>query len=195
MSTLRELFIKHGSDKAEHGYHAVYETLETPETFLEVGIFKGASLRAWDEWFGDAVAVMVGMDTFDRIADVRIAGVTLVKCDSRTHNFPMDFPVRVFDIIIDDGSHKPRDQAATFRNLWPLLAPGGRYLIEDVLPIDVIGEDNLPEWFAKRSADFNLTAFMELAVAVQNSRGTVIRHDFRAKSGKPDSVLVEVRKP
>lgn len=37
------------------------------------------------------------------------------------------------DVIIDDGSHRLRDQEATMRSLWPLLRPGGYYVVEDVL--------------------------------------------------------------
>ena len=38
-----------------------------------------------------------------------------------------------FDVIIDDGSHKMRDQEATLRALWPRLNEGGIYIIEDIL--------------------------------------------------------------
>jgi hypothetical protein len=35
-------------------------------------------------------------------------------------------------VIIDDGSHASFDQQMTFRELWPLLADGGWYFIEDL---------------------------------------------------------------
>ena len=37
------------------------------------------------------------------------------------------------DIIIDDGSHKFKDQEATLHTLWPRLKPGGFYIVEDML--------------------------------------------------------------
>ncbi len=37
------------------------------------------------------------------------------------------------DLIIDDGSHKLKDQEATLRTLWDRLRPGGFYIIEDLL--------------------------------------------------------------
>ena len=37
-----------------------------------------------------------------------------------------------FDVIIDDGSHKPSDQIKSFEILWPMLSDGGLYIIEDV---------------------------------------------------------------
>ena len=37
-----------------------------------------------------------------------------------------------FDVIIDDGSHTNVDIATTFDHLWPHLAPGGLYFVEDL---------------------------------------------------------------
>ena len=36
------------------------------------------------------------------------------------------------DVIIDDGSHASFDQQVTLRELFPLLADGGWYFIEDL---------------------------------------------------------------
>jgi hypothetical protein len=36
------------------------------------------------------------------------------------------------DIIIDDGSHVASHQKISFETLFPLLAPGGIYVIEDM---------------------------------------------------------------
>ncbi len=38
---------------------------------------------------------------------------------------------QAWDLIIDDASHKGALTAATFTMLWPLVAPGGFYVIED----------------------------------------------------------------
>ena len=37
-----------------------------------------------------------------------------------------------FDIVIDDGSHVNRHVHHSFRTLWPHLAPGGLYVVEDL---------------------------------------------------------------
>ena len=39
----------------------------------------------------------------------------------------------LFDVIIDDGSHKFPDQEATLIEMWPRLRAGGTYIIEDLL--------------------------------------------------------------
>lgn len=38
-----------------------------------------------------------------------------------------------FDIVIDDGSHRPDHQQVTLEMLFPRLAPGGIYVIEDLM--------------------------------------------------------------
>ena len=37
-----------------------------------------------------------------------------------------------FNIIVDDGGHTMKQQQDTFKALWPILRPGGLYVIEDL---------------------------------------------------------------
>ena len=37
-----------------------------------------------------------------------------------------------FDVIIDDGSHRPMHQQISLVSLYPHLKPGGQYIIEDL---------------------------------------------------------------
>jgi cephalosporin hydroxylase len=37
-----------------------------------------------------------------------------------------------FDVVIDDGSHADEDILVAFEHLWPLVQPGGFYVIEDL---------------------------------------------------------------
>merc|ERR1719454_1987275 len=37
-----------------------------------------------------------------------------------------------WDIIIDDGSHKPEHNIISFQYLWEKVRPGGMYVIEDI---------------------------------------------------------------
>ncbi len=135
--TLDELFKREGADKQTgmHGYAPVYEELfsrftKQPISLLEIGIYQAASIRAWLEYFPYG----------------RIYGIDLVRWDFSAPGFEQwtgdqsdkDFMAKViadagsFDIIIDDGSHRHRDQWASFESLWPALVPGGYYCIEDI---------------------------------------------------------------
>jgi hypothetical protein len=135
--SLRELFAKHKCDKGfRHDYGRLYEPIFTalrdfPIRLLEIGVFKGASIKAWLEYFPQAHVIAV--DTFQRIPAeaVPILGHSRVswhECDST-----MEAPrIDLVDIIIDDGSHRAEAQLATYKNYSPLLRDGGRYFIEDV---------------------------------------------------------------
>ena len=39
---------------------------------------------------------------------------------------------KTWDIIIDDGGHYKKLMEASFATLWPFVAPGGYYIIEDL---------------------------------------------------------------
>jgi cephalosporin hydroxylase len=64
-------------------------------------------------------------------------GVTSVFADTGSDDSleaaRRQMPSGRFALIVDDGSHDREHQARALRNLWPLLAEGGIYVIEDVL--------------------------------------------------------------
>lgn len=101
---------------------------------LEIGISTGGSLEIWRRHFG-ADAVIAGLD---------IDPATAGNVDAPNQVYIGDQADRVllnrimaecgpFDIIIDDGSHVAADQLATLVTLWPSLADGGCYVIEDTM--------------------------------------------------------------
>ena len=122
-------------------YIPVYETAlgklrDRPLRFLEIGVDRGGSLAAWSRYFGPD-ATIVGIDInpwcarFDDPANrrhVRIGG-------QQDPGF-LDSVVREFgpfDVILDDGSHRPAHMNASFRHLFDRgLAPGGLYMAEDL---------------------------------------------------------------
>src|SRR5262249_37377413 len=54
--------------------------------------------------------------------------------DQADRNFWTNFRKAVpsFDVVVDDGGHKPNQQTTTMSELLPYLNPGGVYLCEDV---------------------------------------------------------------
>lgn len=137
--SLRQCFDRHGCDRgSRHGYERVYGPLFEPIRFeplriLEIGIFRGAGIWAWLDYFPNAV--VTGIDTFQRISPERVEvlkheRVQYLKADSTAIPDPSIF--RGFDIIIDDGDHRADAQRETFENFRLALKPGGMYFIEDV---------------------------------------------------------------
>jgi len=131
--TLTEIGIKHGTDKATyHGFTDFYEREFNklqfhPKTILEVGIKDGASLRAWHEFFPNAIVIGVDINpSFD------IPGVVTLRGDATTTQFYHQIKDIKFDLIIDDGSHMTQDQQTTFLYLSRLLKFTGLYIMEDI---------------------------------------------------------------
>lgn len=140
MSTLRELYARHGSDKGPryHDYAAVYEPLLEPLrgrslTMLEIGIGAGGSLRAWQEYFPHAriyaldVETKPGLDS-DRVTTGRANQSERKSLVSALTKWGMP----EFDLVIDDGGHRMKEQQVSLGVLFPFVRPGGLYVIEDV---------------------------------------------------------------
>lgn len=132
-----------GTDKFEHGYLDYYERHFAPlraqaRIVLEIGIggyddpeIGGASLRMWEAYFPNAA--IHGLDIHDKSPHS--------KGRVRTHQGGQDDAGRLKaliaeigapDIVIDDGSHVSQHVIASFKTLFPLLADGGVYAIEDL---------------------------------------------------------------
>lgn len=200
---LDELFNKYGCDKAsKHNYHTVYgkefDKIRTdPINILEVGVFKGDSLRSWYDYFPRAQ--IFGIDIFKRIAVKDIPALQLdrvhwLKGDSTNiairEQIKKQWPRVRFDIIIDDGLHTPDANAKTLHNLYPLLKKTGRFYTEDVWPLDILTLEEQQHWWLQKHQDrYNILEFSKYQKELDRKK--VKRFDLRAQ-GEPDSYIVRV---
>ena len=143
--SLATLMNVHGTDKLfAHHYEYEYERhfgpiRDSELTILEIGIggyentkCGGDSLLAWRDYFQNAL--ILGIDITDKsFLDTEDRIFTHV-CDQSSPEQLREMNKRFgpFDIIIDDGSHIQEHILTTFRVMWPLLNPGGIYVIEDL---------------------------------------------------------------
>lgn len=135
-SELTTLGLKYGTDKAHyHGYTDFYhEHLAARRAdikrVLEIGVWNGASLSMWKEYIPHAE--VIGVDNWLHHFP---AGCIVVEADATKEETFRRRPFAngvMFDLIIDDGSHKCSHQQASFDILWPRLNSGGVYIMEDV---------------------------------------------------------------
>jgi len=124
-------------DKWMH-YFDIYERHFEPYrgrkiTILEIGVSHGGSLQMWRKYFGRR-ATIVGVDIEPRVLELAEPGIELHVGDQSDPQFLQRLADQygTFDIIIDDGSHLPTHQIASITHLWPHLADGGVYLVEDL---------------------------------------------------------------
>lgn len=136
MKTLQQIAEEYDTDKASHGYCEIYEKKmgllrDKPIKILEIGVFYGASLRTWREYF--TKAEIHGIDIrLDRCKNIN--GVSLHEFDVGNHKLLEDFARKYgpWDIIIDDASHTMKHQQNTFDILWSSVNPDGFFVIEDL---------------------------------------------------------------
>ena len=139
-----ELFRIFSADTNVHKWHHYFDIYtryferfrDRPITMLEIGVFRGGSLRMWKEYF-HSDSTIVGIDVDQSCQAHEIAGRNVfVRIGSQADPA---FLAKVngefgpFDIILDDGSHKTHHQITSFGALFrPALKDGGCYMVEDV---------------------------------------------------------------
>lgn len=101
---------------------------------LEIGVYRGESLKLWDSYFSNIDdRVVLGIES-DKSCPNSIGKIKIYKGDQRNKSF-LENVVKEngsFDIIIDDGSHWSIDQKAAFCYLYDYINPSGIYIIEDI---------------------------------------------------------------
>ena len=123
----------HGN--AGHDYLVTYEMIlpqyKQADIILEIGVGCGGSMYLWRDYFERAR--IIGLET-NSGSLLRGEDRIMTLLGSGTDPAFTDTLHWVFDVIIDDGSHRLEDQRKSLQLLWPKLKKGGLYCIEDVLP-------------------------------------------------------------
>jgi hypothetical protein len=147
----------HGPSARWNGnnYAATYEAYlhdrrEEPLSLLEIGLGVtgpnwradivhgsnaqgGASMKMWADYLPNARITGLDINPATFLDTDRI---TTYQADQGSRESLAAFldrhPEPRFDIIIDDGSHRPDHQQITLEMLWPHLKSGGTYFIEDL---------------------------------------------------------------
>lgn len=119
----------------------VYESVlspwrNRPFRFLEIGVDRGGSLDAWSRYLGPE-ATIVGIDInpwcaqFDDPTHGRNVRIGGQQDPAFLRSVVAEFGP--FDVILDDGSHRPSHINASFEHLFDeALVPEGTYVVEDL---------------------------------------------------------------
>ena len=121
---------------AHHGYHRFYPWFlgafrGKPIRLLEIGLDQLGSIDLWRRYYVENLDLH-GIDRDEK----PLAGqdVSFHKVDQSSPAELRQFVAsagQAFDVIVDDGSHIPEHQLLSLEILWPLLSPGGVYILED----------------------------------------------------------------
>jgi Tetratricopeptide repeat len=117
------------------GYLNSYEDLLRPLrhenfTLLEIGVFDGASLRMWKNYFPNAS--IVGIDVNPQCVKYSEDRIS-VEIGSQDDPELLDRVMRRHrpSVVLDDGSHFAHHILTSFERIFPSLEDGGLYIIED----------------------------------------------------------------
>jgi len=130
---------EYGTDKTAHGYTARYQDhfrhlFDQPVSILELGIFKGESLRMWRDMFPHGTVIGLDIDPVeipDQLDRIHVY-CGLQQDTSLLDRIRAESAKEGFDIIIDDASHLGELTKISFWHLFNHhLKPGGIYVIED----------------------------------------------------------------
>ena len=199
-TTLCKLCADAGTDKGpfnlqghRHPYTAPYSLFfeplkHRPIKFAEIGVFRGASLHVWRNFFSQAR--LYGYDNdipnLQYIASMNLANTFLDQMDASKEDSIREKLQQatqdgeLFDVILDDASHDPADQCAVIRTALPFLKKGGLLIIEDI--------------FRERSIEPYVKAFTEIQDMISFHTFIVCDHALRYSPGwNNDKLLVMVR--
>jgi hypothetical protein len=139
LQELDELGKRYGTDKCSgencHDFLRKYEFFLKPLkheafTLLELGVFKGASLRTWADYF--TKASIVGVDCEEVTRNEEGGRIKVVIGNIAEAPFLESLKELQPRVIIDDASHWWPDQIRSLFVLYESLASGGIYIVEDV---------------------------------------------------------------
>lgn len=155
-----------------------YESLReyAPKNILEIGMFEGGSLIYFDKLY--APEKLVGIDLrrtpIPALELYRETRPYIKTFYGRAQDLPptrgaaqSNFPDGI-DLVVDDASHLYAETKKTFVNIFPLVKPGGNYVIEDWAWAHRPSSQGAKAHWSDRPAVTNL--IFELAVMAAVSR-------------------------
>jgi hypothetical protein len=165
--------VRFATDKVKLGYLPSYlriaAGLGTAARVCEIGVQDGHGLDMFQALFPDGLVagVDVNPDAVWPDGTVRI----VASQDDPQLPFLLGGHSTEWDLIVDDASHDGALTMATFRLLWPLVAPGGCYAVEDWM----VG---LPGVWTKYGGSMLTTAQVLLTLLTKGSEAEEITYRY-----------------
>jgi len=134
---------------------------------LEIGVLRGGSMRIWEKYFPKAN--IFGIDIDEECLQYQSDRTKIFIGDQSDVSFLRNVKAKIprIDILIDDGSHRAKDQKITFDEMYYHVRKPGVYLIEDI---------ELNYWPSKdKDKPDNFMTYMKSKIDELNVRRTMSR--------------------
>ena len=150
LTELCSLAVKYGTDKVNHGYtlyyHDLFKNNRNIKNILELGIFRGASTKMWNEYFPDANIYCIDNCEPEKCSGQVICPphileqlnhfshrIKAINCKQDDRDgLVKTFDGIKFDYIVDDASHYQKESQISLAVLFENLESKGIYVIEDI---------------------------------------------------------------
>lgn len=132
-STIAEAFSLYGTDKGprRHNYQQAYSAIfeeHVPESLLEVGVLQGQSLAAWKHLLPNSTVHGIELRNHEIVEAA--ADIPIFRGNAADPSFINSVVTQPYDLVIDDGDHRPDVQWQVFLNMMDKWTK--HYVIEDV---------------------------------------------------------------
>lgn len=125
------------TDKAgtDHNYLNKYEFFlkkfeDNTFTFVELGVFKGSSIKMWRQFFKNAK--VIGVDIDESCKQYARDDIEILIRDLGLDSSIEEIATLKPSVIVDDASHIWSHQINALLKLYPVLPSGGVYILEDI---------------------------------------------------------------
>lgn len=149
-------------------YQEIFEPIKKDvKRFCEIGNgYKDelASAKLWREYFNSEVVVCE-----TSVREIKEDKIKIYKMDQSDENSINEFCKNQenFDVILDDGTHRMKDQQISFAKLFKKLNKNGVYIIED---LHTSLEAKMPEKLLFGWGDPNKTTTLEMLENLEKTR-------------------------
>jgi len=134
LDTSRPPAMRFKTDKVQQGYLPSYLKIASEiglnGRVCEIGVWQGESLQMWQALFPGGLVCGVDRDVSARWPH-ETAQVIASQDDENLPARLREISPDGWDVIVDDASHAGVLTRRTWELLWPLVVPGGVYVVED----------------------------------------------------------------
>ena len=160
----RPAALRFATDKVAQGYLPAYlgiaAAVGTSGRVCEAGVWTGESLRMWQALFPGGIVAVVDIDG-TALWPHETVKIVAAQDDPGLPAALAGVSPGGWDIIVDDASHRGDLTRRTWELLWPLVVPGGWYVVEDWF----VGFGNHPLFPGDHSMLRTAESFLQLLAA------------------------------